>query len=61
LCLDVTGAATADGTLAQLWTCNGGGNQQWTLRWTTPADAYGTSANRRALEVLLSSFRPATG
>ena len=24
LCLDVTGASTADGALAELWTCNGG-------------------------------------
>ncbi|MER6926339.1 serine/threonine protein kinase, partial [Streptomyces spiralis] len=38
-----------------------GGRRGFSLRWTTPADAYGTSANRRALEVLLSSFRPATG
>jgi len=30
LCLDVTGAATANGTKVELWTCNGGTNQQWT-------------------------------
>jgi len=29
-CLDVTGKGTADGTLVELWTCNGGTNQQWT-------------------------------
>ena len=29
-CLDVTGKATADGTKVELWTCNGGTNQQWT-------------------------------
>jgi hypothetical protein len=29
LCLDVTGAATANGTKVELWTCNGGANQQW--------------------------------
>ncbi|AGL16786.1 ricin-type beta-trefoil lectin domain protein [Actinoplanes sp. N902-109] len=29
LCLDVTGAATANGTPVALWTCNGGTNQQW--------------------------------
>ncbi|MEY9931420.1 hypothetical protein ABH926_006069 [Catenulispora sp. GP43] len=28
-CLDVTGAGTANGTLVELWDCNGGGNQQW--------------------------------
>ncbi|MBS2966867.1 RICIN domain-containing protein, partial [Actinocrinis puniceicyclus] len=31
LCLDVTGASTANGALVELWTCNGGSNQQWTL------------------------------
>jgi hypothetical protein len=31
LCLDVTGGSSADGALAELWTCNGGSNQQWTL------------------------------
>jgi len=30
LCLDVTGAATANGTAVIIWTCNGGANQQWT-------------------------------
>ncbi|MFJ6198061.1 ricin-type beta-trefoil lectin domain protein [Micromonospora sp. NPDC092111] len=28
-CLDVTDGSTADGALAQLWTCSGGPNQQW--------------------------------
>jgi hypothetical protein len=31
LCLDVTGASTAEGAPVELWTCNGGSNQQWTL------------------------------
>ncbi len=35
LCLDVTGGdaatARANGTAIELWTCNGGSNQQWTL------------------------------
>ena len=30
LCLDATGAGTANGTLLELWTCNGGSNQKWT-------------------------------
>ena len=30
-CLDVPGKATANGTLLQIWDCNGGTNQQWTL------------------------------
>jgi Ricin-type beta-trefoil lectin domain len=30
-CLDVTGKGTANGVLVELWTCNGGTNQQWTV------------------------------
>ena len=30
LCLDVTGNATGNGTLVQLWTCTGAANQRWT-------------------------------
>jgi glucose/arabinose dehydrogenase len=33
-CLDVDNAQTADGTKAQIWTCNGSAAQ----RWTVPAD-----------------------
>ena len=29
LCLDLTGASTSNGALIDLWTCNGGSNQQW--------------------------------
>ena len=29
LCLDVTGQGTANGTLVEVWTCNGGANQHW--------------------------------
>ena len=31
MCLDVTGATTANGAQVELWTCNGGSNQQWTI------------------------------
>jgi hypothetical protein len=31
LCLDVSGASTANGALVQLWTCHGGSNQQWSV------------------------------
>jgi PKD repeat protein len=34
-CVDVNGAGSADGTKIQLWTCNGGTNQQWTRTGTT--------------------------
>ena len=30
-CLDVPGVATANGTLLDIWDCNGGSNQQWTI------------------------------
>ena len=30
-CLDVHGAGTADGTAVEIYDCNGGTNQQWTL------------------------------
>jgi Ricin-type beta-trefoil lectin domain-like len=31
-CMEVTGAgSTANGTQLEIWTCNGGSNQQWTL------------------------------
>ena len=30
--MDITGAKSADGTLIELWTCNGGTNQQWARR-----------------------------
>ncbi|MGC9669614.1 ricin-type beta-trefoil lectin domain protein [Planosporangium sp. 12N6] len=32
LCLDASGAGTANGTLIVLWSCNGQPNQQWSLR-----------------------------
>jgi len=30
-CLDVPGRATTAGTKVEIWTCNGGTNQQWRL------------------------------
>jgi hypothetical protein len=30
--VDATGAATGNGTKIILWACNGGTNQQWSLR-----------------------------
>jgi hypothetical protein len=34
-CVDVNGASATDGTKIQLWSCNGGTNQQWTRTGTT--------------------------
>jgi hypothetical protein len=31
-CLDVKDGATADGTIVQLWTCNGSGAQNWSVQ-----------------------------
>ncbi|MFG1807588.1 RICIN domain-containing protein [Streptomyces sp. NPDC049040] len=30
-CLDVPGASTTDGTQLEIWDCNGGNNQRWTI------------------------------
>ncbi len=40
-CLDVPGAATANGTLLQIWDCNGGSNQQWTSLSNGELQVYG--------------------
>ncbi|MCJ0871655.1 ricin-type beta-trefoil lectin domain protein [Streptomyces sp. AP-93] len=32
MCLDATGAGTANGTLIETWTCNGGPNQKFLTR-----------------------------
>ncbi|WP_219501909.1 extracellular catalytic domain type 1 short-chain-length polyhydroxyalkanoate depolymerase [Nonomuraea ceibae] len=40
-CLDVPGAATADGTAVQLWDCNGRANQQWAATAAGEIKVYG--------------------
>ncbi|SEB79569.1 endo-1,4-beta-xylanase [Streptomyces sp. TLI_105] len=40
-CLDVPGAATADGTQVQLWDCNNRTNQQWTYTAAGELRVYG--------------------
>ena len=40
-CLDVPGAATANGTLLDIWDCNGGSNQQWTALSNGELQVYG--------------------
>ena len=40
-CLDVPGAATANGTLLDIWDCNGGSNQQWTSLSNGELQVYG--------------------
>jgi hypothetical protein len=46
LCLDVSGAGTANGTAVALWTCHGGSNQKWTgLSSTTTTPTTTTTGN----------------
>ncbi len=40
-CLDVPGQATANGTFLDIWDCNGGSNQQWTLLSNGELQVYG--------------------
>jgi non-reducing end alpha-L-arabinofuranosidase len=40
-CLDVPGGATANGTLLDIWDCNGGANQQWTALSNGELQVYG--------------------
>jgi hypothetical protein len=40
-CLDVPDQATANGTLLQIWDCNGGANQQWTYLSNGELQVYG--------------------
>ena len=40
-CLDIPGGSQADETLVQLWGCNGGSNQEWTLQPNGTIEVYG--------------------
>jgi len=40
-CLDVRGGATADGTQIQIYTCNGGASQTWTVTPNSTIKAFG--------------------
>ncbi|MFI5065562.1 MAG: ricin-type beta-trefoil lectin domain protein [Streptosporangiales bacterium] len=41
-CLDVPGQATANGTLLDIWDCNGGANQQWDYLSNGELQVYGS-------------------
>ncbi len=41
-CLDVPNASQSDGTLLQIWDCNGGANQQWVLGSGNQLTVYGS-------------------
>jgi hypothetical protein len=41
-CLDVPNASQTDGTTLQIWDCNGGANQQWTLTTSGQLTVYGS-------------------
>ncbi|WP_326952414.1 non-reducing end alpha-L-arabinofuranosidase family hydrolase [Amycolatopsis sp. NBC_01286] len=57
LCLDVTGAATANGTAVALWTCNGGSNQKWTGLSTTTTTPTTTTTGGGTSCSLPSTYR----
>jgi hypothetical protein len=40
-CIDDNGQSTANGSKIQLWTCNGGANQQWTVESDGTLQVYG--------------------
>ncbi len=40
-CLDVNGASQSDGAVVQIWDCNNGANQQWTLTASNQLTVYG--------------------
>ncbi|MEV4133234.1 ricin-type beta-trefoil lectin domain protein [Dactylosporangium sp. NPDC049742] len=42
LCVDVPGAGTTNGTAVNLWNCNGGANQSWSLTPSRQLQVYGT-------------------
>jgi hypothetical protein len=41
-CLDVPNASSANGVQTEIWDCNGGSNQQWTLNSSKELVVYGT-------------------
>jgi endo-1,4-beta-xylanase len=41
-CLDVPNRSQSDGTFLQIWDCNGGANQQWTLTSSNQLTVYGS-------------------
>ncbi|MEO6083559.1 MAG: ricin-type beta-trefoil lectin domain protein [Umezawaea sp.] len=55
-CLDVPGAATANGTLLNIWDCNGGANQKWTQLPNGGLQVYGN----KCLEVPNHGTTPGT-
>ena len=56
-CADVTNNGTANGSLVELWTCNGGANQQWQAN---SAGELVNPASGRCLDVPNSSTTPGT-
>ncbi|MCO8276206.1 ricin-type beta-trefoil lectin domain protein [Actinoplanes sp. TRM 88003] len=41
-CLDVNGQSQADGSVVQIWDCNGGANQNWTATSSNQLTVYGS-------------------
>ena len=57
LCLDVKGLDTTPGATVQVWTCNGGSNQQWEL---TAAGELRTLGGTRCLDARGAATAPGT-
>jgi hypothetical protein len=57
-CLDVAGGGTGDGTLIQLYDCNGTAAQQWTANAST--GALGNPVSGRCLDIPNSSTNDGT-
>jgi hypothetical protein len=55
-CLDVPNSATANGTQLEIWDCNGGGNQSWTLTSGKQLQVYGN----KCLDVAGGATAPGT-
>lgn len=53
-CLDVPGGSQADETPVELWGCNGGANQEWTLKPDGAVTVYGG----KCLDALRQDTRP---
>ncbi|GAA4613023.1 RICIN domain-containing protein [Actinoallomurus liliacearum] len=55
-CLDVPNGSQTDGTFLQIWDCNGGAGQQWTLNASNELTVYGT----KCLDVPGNATSPGT-
>ncbi len=55
-CVDANGQSSADGTKIQMWDCNGGPNQQWTVASNGTIQVYG-----KCLDITGANYANGTG